>query len=64
MTEKFEHYHYTPSLIAATTFAAFFFLSSVYHVIQLIKTKTWYFIPLVIGALSITPPSSFFPPHY
>ncbi|CUS10030.1 unnamed protein product [Tuber aestivum] len=48
---KFEYYHYTPSLVGAVIFAACFFLSSGWHIIQLTRTKTWYFIPLVIGAL-------------
>src|SRR5437588_5029623 len=58
--EKFELYNYTPSLIGAVIIAVCFFLSSGCHVIQLVRTRTWYFIPLVIGALSITP-SSLFP---
>ncbi|PWW72963.1 RTA1 like protein [Tuber magnatum] len=51
MSEKFEHYHYTPSLAGAIIFAVGFFLSSGFHVVQLTRTKTWYFIPLVVGAL-------------
>lgn len=48
---KSEYYHYTPSLAGAAIFAALFFLSLGYHTVQLTRTKTWYFIPLVIGAL-------------
>ncbi|PUU82154.1 putative RTM1-like protein [Tuber borchii] len=51
MAVKFEYYHYTPSLIGASIFAALFFLSAGCHVIQLTRAKTWYFIPLVVGAL-------------
>ncbi|KAG0136943.1 RTA1 like protein-domain-containing protein [Tuber indicum] len=50
-SEKFDLYRYTPSLVGAVIFAALFFISSGYHVIQLTRTRTWYFIPLVIGAL-------------
>ncbi|KAG0633244.1 RTA1 like protein-domain-containing protein [Tuber brumale] len=50
-SEKFQLYRYTPSLVGAVIFAALFFLSSGYHMIQLTRAKTWYFIPLVIGAL-------------
>ncbi|CAZ86570.1 unnamed protein product [Tuber melanosporum] len=50
-SENFELYRYTPSLVGAVIFAALFFISSGYHVIQLTRARTWYFIPLVIGAL-------------
>jgi len=63
MAGKSEYYQYTPSLIGAALFAALFFLSSGCHIIQLTRTKTWYFIPLVIGALSITSPPLLLPLH-
>ncbi|KAI9741720.1 MAG: hypothetical protein M1834_000105 [Cirrosporium novae-zelandiae] len=42
-------YHYNPSLVAAVIFIALFNLASVAHTIQLIRRRTWYFIPFVIG---------------
>ncbi|KAL0572732.1 envelope glycoprotein [Marasmius crinis-equi] len=43
-------YYYEPSLIAAGVCAGVFFLSSFVHAFQIYRTKTWYFIPMVIGA--------------
>ncbi|KAA8910582.1 RTA1 like protein-domain-containing protein [Sphaerosporella brunnea] len=48
---KFVFYRYTPSLAAATIFMLAFFATSILHAVQLFRTKTWYFIPLLIGAL-------------
>jgi hypothetical protein len=47
----FKDYNYDPSLGAAALFTVLFFLTSVVHIYQLWSTKTWYFIPLTIGAL-------------
>ncbi|KAI8155853.1 Protein RTA1 [Colletotrichum sp. SAR 10_65] len=45
-------YHYDPSLAAAITFAALFGISSVLHVFQTIRARTWYFIPFVVVGYS------------
>ena len=36
-----------------------FFLSSFVHAHQIAKTRTWYFVPLLIGCLSSFPSSPF-----
>ena len=47
----FKYYHYDPSAAAAGTFTALFFLTSFLHLYQMVRTRTWIFIPLVIGGL-------------
>ncbi|KAF2108842.1 RTA1 like protein-domain-containing protein [Lophiotrema nucula] len=42
-------YRYIPSKAAAIVFVVAFCLTTFFHVFQLIKKRTWYFIPLVIG---------------
>ncbi|KAJ6049153.1 uncharacterized protein N7446_007520 [Penicillium canescens] len=51
MTEGFKLYHYNPSSGAAIPFAAIFGLSTVVHLWQLGRNKSWYFIPFLIGGL-------------
>ncbi|KIW44668.1 uncharacterized protein PV06_03123 [Exophiala oligosperma] len=46
---QYEFYHYTPSLVAAIIFIALFFLISVLHAYQLVRTRTLAFIPFCIG---------------
>jgi hypothetical protein len=48
-------YRYVPSNVAAIIFVVSFTLVTVSHVLRLAKKKTWYFIPLVVGGLSMTP---------
>ncbi|OJI87255.1 hypothetical protein ASPTUDRAFT_115747 [Aspergillus tubingensis CBS 134.48] len=43
------YYHYDPSLPAALIFTILFGISSVVHTIQMLRTRTWCFIPYVIG---------------
>ncbi|KAL5091594.1 hypothetical protein Trisim1_002812 [Trichoderma cf. simile WF8] len=45
----FAYYRYHPSLGAAILFCILFFLSGVFHFIQMWKTRSWYLTPLVIG---------------
>ena len=47
----FVYYHYKPSLIGATIICVIFAASSVLHTYQLIRTRAWYLIPLLIGAV-------------
>ncbi|KAG0647859.1 rtm1 [Hyphodiscus hymeniophilus] len=47
----FRYYHYNPSLAAAAIFTVLFSLTSLLHLYQLIRARTWYFIPLVVGAI-------------
>ncbi|KAL6801536.1 RTA1 like domain-containing protein [Trichoderma sp. SZMC 28012] len=45
----FAYYRYHPSLGAAILFCILFFLSGVFHFIQMWKTRSWYLTPLVLG---------------
>jgi hypothetical protein len=45
----FKYYDYDPSLAAAVLFMALFVLTTALHIYQLLRTRTWYFIPFVIG---------------
>ncbi|KAE8385012.1 RTA1 like protein [Aspergillus alliaceus] len=42
-------YHYYPSKAAGVLFAALFFIVSILHTCHLLRTKTWFFIPLSVG---------------
>ncbi|KAF2626507.1 RTA1-domain-containing protein [Macroventuria anomochaeta] len=44
-------YRYHPSQIAAITFVVAFSLTTILHIFQVCKKRTWYFIPLVIGGI-------------
>ena len=62
-------YRYDPSLVAAIIFIVCFAVTTFFHLYQLIRTQTWYFIPLCIGGfcepfLLLSPPSleAFHPP--
>jgi hypothetical protein len=46
-----DYYHYDPSIAAAGIFTALFALSTIFHLLQLIRTRTWYFIPFAIGGI-------------
>lgn len=45
-------YYYAPSTAAATIFTVLFGLSSLTHCYQLVRTRTWFMIPFLIGGLS------------
>lgn len=45
------YYHYEPSLPIATVFAVIFTLLFALHLFQTIRTRTWFFVPFVIGIL-------------
>ncbi|RYP66947.1 hypothetical protein DL771_007521 [Monosporascus sp. 5C6A] len=47
----FDYYHYDPSKAAATIFVVAFALSALMHGYQLVKNRTWYFIPFLIGGI-------------
>ncbi|KAF5018829.1 hypothetical protein F66182_9193 [Fusarium sp. NRRL 66182] len=44
-------YSYNPSTAAAVVFIVVFGLSSLLHIFQLVRARTWYFIPFLIGCL-------------
>ncbi|KAI9928007.1 hypothetical protein ASPWEDRAFT_42173 [Aspergillus wentii DTO 134E9] len=46
---SFQLYRYDPSTAAAVLFVILFIVASGLHTYQLIRTRTWYFIPFVIG---------------
>lgn len=50
-TEEFKFYRYEPSVAANAVFVALFGLATAGHTFVLVKRRTWYFIPFVIGGL-------------
>ncbi|KAJ5183319.1 RTA1 domain protein [Penicillium capsulatum] len=51
MGEGYKLYNYNPSTGAAVSFAAVFGLTTAVHIWQLLRNRTWFFIPFVIGSL-------------
>ncbi|KAF5663236.1 RTA1 domain-containing protein [Fusarium heterosporum] len=49
--EAYVFYHYNPSMAAAVVFIVVFAISSILHTYQLVRARTWYFIPFLIGCL-------------
>lgn len=49
------YYKYEPSMAAAVIFIITFSASSLLHAFQIIKTKTWFFIPFLVGSLCESP---------
>jgi hypothetical protein len=47
----YEYYHYNPSEGAAIPFAALFALTTVVHIWQTIRARTWYMIPFIVGGV-------------
>ncbi|KAF1809549.1 RTA1-domain-containing protein [Eremomyces bilateralis CBS 781.70] len=47
----FEYYHYEPNLAAAIIFTVVFFVLTAWHSFQMIRTRTWFFVPFVLGVL-------------
>ncbi|CZR53789.1 related to protein RTA1 [Phialocephala subalpina] len=47
--QKYLLYHYNPNKVAAIIFIALFAITSLLHSFQLIRKRTWYFIPFLIG---------------
>ncbi|KAJ6098475.1 protein RTM1 [Penicillium canescens] len=48
-TAIWAYYRYYPSLAAAIAFIVLFSVSTFLHLFQMIRTRTWFFIPFVIG---------------
>ncbi|KAN0102064.1 RTA1 domain containing protein [Hyaloscypha variabilis] len=44
-------YHYAPSTPAAVVFILLFFLATLLHAFLAVRTRTWYFIPFILGGL-------------
>lgn len=53
----FKLYHYTPSFAGAVIFAVLFSAASIRHVHIIIRKKTWFFVPFLVGCLC-KPPAS------
>jgi uncharacterized membrane protein len=47
----FKLYRYDPSIAAAVIFAIAFFLITILHFYQMLRTRTWFFIPFLVGGL-------------
>lgn len=54
--ELFQLYRYEPSMAAAVIFIILFLVITAIHTYQVIRTRTWFFIPFVIGGYCKTPP--------
>jgi hypothetical protein len=50
-TSEFKLYHYDPSVAAAVVFVVLFLATSVYHVWQMVKQRTWFFLAFIIGGI-------------
>lgn len=52
----FALYRYTPSIPAAAIFGVVFIGLSIWHLIRLIKHRSYFFVPFLIGLLRKNPP--------
>ena len=48
-TIDFKLYRYDPSMVAAVVFIILFFVATVLHLYQMLRTRTWIFVPFVLG---------------
>ncbi|KAJ5471327.1 hypothetical protein N7530_008684 [Penicillium desertorum] len=44
-------YHYNPSAAAAIIFVVLFGLTTLVHIFQMIRSRSWFFIPFIIGGI-------------
>ena len=51
---KYILYYYNPSEAAAIVCIALFGISTMLHIFQLLRKRTWYFIPFIIGGLCMS----------
>ncbi len=54
---EWKFYRYNPSDVAAIIFVVLFAITTFFHLYQLLRTRTWYFIPLVVGGFCKLPSS-------
>jgi hypothetical protein len=59
-TVDFKLYRYNPSMAAAIIFIILFFLITALHFYQMMRTRTWIFVPFVIGGVCKLHPISVF----
>lgn len=48
---SFKLYHYDPSVAAAVVFVFLFLATSLYHVWQMVRQRTWFFTAFIIGGI-------------
>ncbi|CAG9983982.1 unnamed protein product [Clonostachys byssicola] len=48
-TGSFKLYHYDPNRGAAGAFVALFIICTIFHLYKLVRCRTWFFIPFIIG---------------
>lgn len=48
-TSEFSFYHYDPTSVGAIIFIILFFLTTILHFYQLLRTRSWFMIPMVVG---------------
>ena len=48
---NFQYYYYEPSMPAAIIFVVLFGLATLLHMFQMLKSRTWFLIPFVIGCI-------------
>lgn len=53
----FVFYRYDPSMGGAILFTILFMCTTFYHIFQMFKARTWFFIPFVIGGLCTYTPT-------
>jgi hypothetical protein len=49
--QEYKLYRYDPSIAAAVIFIILFFLVTVLHFYQMVRTKTYFFFPFAIGGI-------------
>lgn len=47
----FKYYYFEPSLPAAILFVILFGLATIAHSFQMLRSRTWFMIPFVIGGI-------------
>ncbi|KNG88490.1 RTA1 domain protein [Aspergillus nomiae NRRL 13137] len=47
----FAFYRYDPSMAGAVIFTVLFTITTLWHAVQLFRTRTWFFIPFLVGGI-------------
>ncbi|KAF7587654.1 hypothetical protein BBP40_006910 [Aspergillus hancockii] len=48
---SFSFYHYDPSMAGAVIFIVLFLGTTLFHIYQMVRNRTWFFVPFVIGGI-------------
>lgn len=59
---EFKLYRYDPNLAGNILFVVLFVAVTIWHVIILVRKRTWYFVPFVIGCACKLPLTSLIAP--